>query len=401
MTWRKWIFGGLNVRPQKEMAGDLLDEVRPRRLGQVRWLSQLLILSGAFNIASLFLFAHTYLKSREEKSHFAWKPIEIIENSPLPTNRAVLSRFQQLSLEELIEKLASTSFVEDGFAERDLALACLTALHHVDLERALGFYPSDIRSLKWSEEGVATLYPALKETDWGAICLFCRKERWPLTPQGLFLQARQQGDQIAASLADALFLTPQFHLAEVLLSRAEPPVTRLETLALLLEGDWQLIDEYTKEQRRALDLSDGRRRRLLVDYLCRGSALAVRLLVRSDAAYAVHYLTDELVIQALNLLSTPSPEGERLALELLSAPRSSQVWAAAAANLYRYKGKEPADPVLEEKKELIHEVQNGDSLWGLAKKYHTSVDAIIQSNRLQQETIRPGQKLKIPQGTGS
>lgn len=378
MAWKEWIFGG------------------PKRLGQVRWLSQLLILSGAFNIAFLFMFTHAYSKRKEEKSHYAWRAVERVEEARLLSNRQLLTQFEELSFSELVGKLSSTLPIEDGFAERDLALACLTALHHLDLERALGSLPSDLRSLKWGEERVAALYPSLKEMDWEAIRLFCQRERWPLTSQGLFLEARRQGDQIHATLAEAIFLTPQFHLAEVLLARANPPIGRLETLVLLMEGDWRLIEQYTEEQRTALDLSDGRRRRLLTDYLCHSSPLAARLLVRTDLDYAVHHLADDLVIQAVALMSTPSPEGERFALEVLAAPRSSRVWAAAAETLCRYKGQ--TVEVAEARNQTIHEVQGGESLWGLARKYNTSIDAIVQSNRLQGETIRPGQKLTIPQG---
>lgn len=48
-------------------------------------------------------------------------------------------------------------------------------------------------------------------------------------------------------------------------------------------------------------------------------------------------------------------------------------------------------------KEQVHEVASGHSLWGIAKRYHVSVDAIRDRNRLgDDDKIVPGQKLVIP-----
>jgi len=41
-------------------------------------------------------------------------------------------------------------------------------------------------------------------------------------------------------------------------------------------------------------------------------------------------------------------------------------------------------------------VKNGDSLWVLARKYNTTVEAIKKANNLRTESLKPGQKLTIP-----
>lgn len=46
---------------------------------------------------------------------------------------------------------------------------------------------------------------------------------------------------------------------------------------------------------------------------------------------------------------------------------------------------------------ITHKVTKGDTLWGLAQKYHTSIEAIQKSNNLTSTTIRTGQILSIPQ----
>jgi LysM repeat protein len=46
---------------------------------------------------------------------------------------------------------------------------------------------------------------------------------------------------------------------------------------------------------------------------------------------------------------------------------------------------------------LIHTVQLGETLWGIARKYSTTVDEIMNLNNLTSTTLSIGQKLKIPE----
>ena len=45
---------------------------------------------------------------------------------------------------------------------------------------------------------------------------------------------------------------------------------------------------------------------------------------------------------------------------------------------------------------VIYRVRSGDSLYGIAQKYRTTIIAIKKYNGLDSDTIYPGQKLKIP-----
>lgn len=50
-------------------------------------------------------------------------------------------------------------------------------------------------------------------------------------------------------------------------------------------------------------------------------------------------------------------------------------------------------------KTVIYEIQSGDSLAKIAKKYNTTIEFIKKSNHLQSDIIRVGQKLRIWTGT--
>ena len=44
---------------------------------------------------------------------------------------------------------------------------------------------------------------------------------------------------------------------------------------------------------------------------------------------------------------------------------------------------------------IVYFVQKGDTLWNIAKRYHTSVDAIKAANNLESDLIKPGQRIFI------
>lgn len=360
-------------------------------LGQVRWLTLLLICSGSLNILVVATLLYTHLfSSRPAQLTYSWRPAAAKEQVALPSNIELVRELKAASRYQLIQKLLSRKPVENGFAERDLALGCLIAFHHFDLKRALGAEPKELRWLTLPDASLP-LYPALTPGEWCTLSNFALQEEWPLTPEGLFAELHKIEGELPASLETALTLTPHFRAVEVLLSRATPPAARAQIVALLRQGDWSILNQFTEEQRSSQELSDERRRHLLTTLFNSGSSLAGRLLLRFDGPYILHRWSDGEVVDLLQKLGEPSAEGHAFAFELLKTPRSSAVLKLAAALLSGEK-----EEVKEVKEERMHVVQKGESLWLLARRYSCSVDDLVRLNQLRSETIAVGQKLQLP-----
>lgn len=319
-------------------------------LNLVRKLTVVLIASGALNIALLAGFFYWSAKDRIPMPYYELRPADKHEQQvPLAidhSNSDVIRCFRKMPLEQLIGRLRNVQLVENGYSQRDLALACLVCFHHFDLERALLGYaqPDQKRTIAYGrfrsgEPAELTVYPSLTEKQYEAIINFAATERWPLDSQGLFSALRkQQGTQTDPSLCDAFFLTQEFLAVDTLFSRAEVPVDKRELLSMLLEGDWTMLSIFAEQQRGSQDLSSARRQRFLLDYIIRNSKSAALLVLKTDGELAVRKLDDNHVVMILQLLDEKTPEAEKFALSLLTSPRSNTVWKEAAARLYAYAG---------------------------------------------------------------
>src|ERR1700758_3846768 len=100
-------------------------------------LTTMLFVSGIANIVLLSLLIYWIIRDRPPTPYYELKPAAKREQQPPLaidlTKAQVLRYFKTLSREQLLSKLTHTQMVEDGYAQRDLALACLVHDHFFDL----------------------------------------------------------------------------------------------------------------------------------------------------------------------------------------------------------------------------------------------------------------------------
>lgn len=386
-----------------------------------RFLTLALIFSGALNIALVAAFAYFMIQETPVAA------TRLGKKEVVTTNAQIFASMSRLSFRELVSYLTNRDLVEEGYTKRDIALAALAAYHHFNLEKALSAPPSQVRRLILSEGQTIDVYPALSEDEFEAIIRFAYQEKWPLTSKGLFALLQTQKGVGDESLEHAFLLTPEFYAIQVLFQKTEAPQEPHVLLNLVVEGSWDLLEKFAKDQSQILDFSVERRRSLLLGYLALHSPTAAHLLLRTDFAFAHKRLEDRSLLDLLALLKKQSEEGTKFCIELLRSPRSDAIWQAAALTLYAYAGEMPTAPIdpkavlarfssdappapkpapvlaVATAPSRFHVVKDGESLWKISRQYKVKVDEIVKLNGLEKDSLFPGMTLKLPpsQGTGS
>jgi hypothetical protein len=438
-----------------------MKEINKQWEKQAKWLMQALILSGALNVGFLLTFIYFILQDSPVKMILDHKPAgeegQAISIVNVRGHAETIKEIKAMTFDQLVAKLHDKQLVEDGYYQRDLALGCLVSFYHFNLHRAISGVPTQQRQLTFDQQkegsaGSVIVFPGLTDANYQSIIHFATTERWPLTSKGLFLQLKHTKENIDPSLMEAFLLTPEFLEVKTLFSHSKGPKDRAVILAMLQEGDWQVLSDFYRGQLIAQDLSEGRYQRLLLDYIEKRSKIAARLMLLSYGDFAVKKLDDRHVMAILHLLREKTPESEHFAQELLISPRSDAVLKLAAARLYQFakeplpehydhiaaltkfipqqvlkeklgilneNPKPPSDevkdispptsnkavheqrviqPKLKEvyKKERFHIVGEGESLWAIAKRYHVDIEIIKSYNGLESNTLYSGLVLRIP-----
>jgi LysM repeat protein len=413
---------------------------------QIKKLTKALFFSGALNIVLISVFFYWLIRERPPTPYFELKPANIEEQQiPFAVDESsadVIRYFKTLTLEQLVAKLTNAELVESGYRTKDLALACLVTFHHFDLSRALldDIQPTQTRLISFGlrkdgKPAKVLVYPGLSEKQYESIIRFAKRERWPLTSKGLFLNIKNTKNSRLSSLAEAFYLTPEFISVEMLFNRADTVVQKTEILNVLTDGTFVMLSTFAEHQKQSQDLTAARRQHFLLEYIKNHSKNAAYLLLKTDGPVIVRKLDDLHIKMILSLLTDKTAESGKFALTLLTSPRGDAVWQMAAIRLYEYAGEKipeqfqhhaallkflpanmqfkrlqepiqkeitstvlPAETKQQEVKatELLHIVQEGDSLWKISRRYDVDIDLLKKHNQLSSDFLKPGIHLKIP-----
>ncbi len=406
-----------------------------------------IIFSGALNIGLLAAFIFFMLQERQATlsvSRPFFPSLKGDKKNGEATIAQLFASMEKLSFRELVSFLTNRDPVEEGYTKRDMAVAALAAFHYFNLEKALSSTPAQKRVFQISDSEKIEIYPGLNDEQFEAIIRYAYQEKWPLTAKGLF-RLLQNGRSTNAgareeSLEQAFLVTPEFHSLQVLFQKTDSPQPPHVLLDLSCEGNWDLLERFSREQSQMLDLSIDKRRRLLLSYLSLHSPSAAQLLLRTDFVFALKKLEDKGILDLISLLKNKSEESERFCVELLRSPRSDAVWQAAAIRLYGYVGESLSEPLNPKEAlarfgsvpqqpaqeclsvqtgqsgaqaavsaasatqpapanpaTLFHIVKEGENLWKIARQYKIKVDELVSSNQLEKDRLYPGMTLKIPQ----
>lgn len=375
-----------------------MDTFETAVLKKYRRLSQLLILSALLNVSFISSSVYKYLK-----------PIKSIDvkNSKTPLTedaQTVLKSFLALNYADLVPKLSQKVLIEPGLYKRDLALALLHESYHVDLSRALNRSQLSFQSLGYTEgtkQKWLQIPRGLSDVEFDLIGQFLKQEAWPLTAKGLFLKLKFGLKE--ADLDQAFFRASEFaHLFDAL--HLNLTVLKQEQLkTILLKGDladFELFVECVRQGGFSLQS-------FLTHYTRLGSQIAAYLLT-SLPEFSIKSLSDKEALELFDLIKPYEELQKRVALELLSSFRCDRLkqeikargFESLEPSLKSLQSKQVEPKLVEFKPQAklskTYTVQEGDSLWKIARKFRVDVETLKSLNHLEGQYLKPGLVLTIP-----
>lgn len=365
----------------------------------VKGLIWALAVSGFLNIILLTSIFYWMIKEHSPALYCEQKPsLKLVKQAPLvvgEASRALILRLQVLPYEQLILRLKSNAPVENGYTERCLAVACLVAFHHFDLSRALEGSSYVVQErlmiygpfLNGSQPSIK-MFSGLTDRHFAAIVAFADSERWPQTPRGLFSLLQLKKGNVDGSLLDAFVLTPEFMAIESVFKRLDPLVEKGELVNFLLEGDWQMLANISEQQRLYGNLSDTRRRKILLEYIQKGSATAAAILLKVDGSLGGGK-SEDLFESPLKNVELPKPQ--------VIAAKSPVSFEKGNNDTLKIKPLGAIKPSASAPKaDRLYIVQEGDNLWKLSRRFNVDVDVLRRYNKLSSDALIPSSALRIP-----
>ena len=372
-------------------------------LRRSKWLIHALIISVTLNIALIATFSYFVMSekkmtvsiregTRDPKKHL----------KSVPRNNAeVLKTYLSYSFQELLRELGNEGYVEEGQRCCDLAVACLVAFHHFDLERALSGFPVEKRdyAFQCGEYWTAlTLFSGLNEDRLRALRQFAAVEMWPLTPEGLFRVMKEKQGTIPADLTQAFCLTSEFYTIERAFGRLPYLISREVLLQLLLDGEWVMVSNLAEEvqnhpEGKIEDLGG-----FLTLFLEKKSKLAAHLLVGMEQEFVLKRLTDDQLEILMGLLEEKTPEVEAFLKTLVVSLRANHFREKGKELLFELTGETLSSLVVKEATpQTTYVVEYGDTLWKISRDLGVPVAKIKELNQLESDVLTPGKELLIPE----
>lgn len=403
---------------------------KKQNLTQIRSLTIALFISAALNLVLVAYMIFWALTDRPPMPYFEAvnvSPAKEMRQATNPTNALVVRSYNALPYEQLILKLQKKGLVEDGFSERDLALAVLATYYDFDIDKALSSRPTPLQrrwmSLGEGQESIQ-VFPGLNHDDHEAVLAYLKTEKWPFKAKGLFQFLKKESTRHDPSLMEAFVLTPEYSWIEKLFKGTS--VSKESLTALLSEGEWGTVSSLVERVKKQKEPLPEMRQRYLLTELQNGSKQAGAILLQSDYDFALKRLKDESVDSMVKNMTVADPLTLKYLNAIAASPRSERTKQQALKQYEALSGKKweplvsrevpviktmPVKPkptaVIQAKpvatkpkpapvKDTLYIVQDGDSLWKLSKRYKIPVERIKAYNQLKSDALKPGSALRIP-----
>ena len=376
-------------------------------------LCRLLLFSVAINIGLLATFVYQKFDTVGSESLVsAYEEGRASEE----TNASALEGLLSASTTELLQALHDTTLLQDGYSKRDFAMSCLAYMHHYDVDKALGgtLIEKKVGTFLHKATGETLqlpLYGHLDAMQWEQVHQYLALEPWPLTPKGMFLALKVQEDPL---LKQAFFATPVFCAMKTYFSRICPSITPEEVWAIMACDDGSLIACFMQ----GAPLSLSKVREVWMQLVRKGSGVASRLWIEGEGELLLRKTHDQELMDIIAPLDQGTLPVVLFLKQILCGVRSDVVCQCAGLKLYELAHETPPDPydhnvalsrflrsflpegILPAAPVPITEVtitvQEGDSLWKLARKHKTSIHAIRERNALRSDVLAVGRSLYIP-----
>ncbi|WP_100934542.1 LysM peptidoglycan-binding domain-containing protein [Candidatus Chlamydia corallus] len=353
---------------------------------KTRWLWQVLILSLGLNMLFLLLFYSAIFRKDIYKLHLFSGPLIAKSSRKVYLSEDFLNKLSQAPLDDLFSLLKDECYVY-GRPIRLWALSIAISSHHIDITPVLS-KPLTYTELQGS--GVRWLLPNIDNKEFPGIIDYLYRHKYPYTSRGLFLMIEKtvQEGWVDEDCLYHFCLTPEFLYLRTLLVGAEIRASSVASLArMVIRCGAERFFEFCNEESRTTIISPTQRQKVLKSYLACEESLAALLLLVHDSDLVLHEFSDEDLQKVVRLMPKESPYSQNFLSRLQNSPRREQACQATPTVDIRS---------VSEDQDEEYVIQDGDSLWLIARRFGIPVEKIIQKNGLTHNRLFPGKVLKLP-----